>query len=91
MNLTYPCKRWKLNPGFKPVEIELVEELSYWGDDKWGRTQTGSHIRLTETFDTQADAIADGWKRAAVQQADIDKRQQRLDKRKAALTKAAQP
>lgn len=85
----YPRKAWKLMPSFKPVEIELTAELSYcWGDDKWASTSTGGSINLSEVWNTREEAIAAGWERVEVQQADIDKRQERLNKRKAALTKA---
>lgn len=87
---TYPYKAWTLQPSFKPVEVELVSQYGCWGSGcDWDKTEKGKCFNVErDLYPTKAAAIAVGRERVAAQQADLAKRQERLNKRIAALDKA---
>ncbi|WP_312141258.1 hypothetical protein [Stutzerimonas nitrititolerans] len=87
---TYPYKAWVLMPSFKIVEVELVECYGSWGRYmEWDKASSGKSYNVErDLYPTKAAAIAVGRERVAAQQADLAKRQERLNKRIAALDKA---
>lgn len=87
---TYPYIAWTLQPSFKPVQVEIVQMVSFWMSEFDDCSRNGKCHHLKDLFPTKADAIAAGRERLAAQQAKLDKMQIRLDKRRAALDKAEQ-
>lgn len=81
---TYPYKAWVLMPSFKPKLETFVLKTSYGHEE----SQTGKWYRPCDIYETKADAIAAGRETAREQQADIDKRQAKLNRRIASLDKA---
>lgn len=88
---TYPYKAWTLQPSFKPVEVELVKPYSDYGLYlRFDCTSKGKPYSISELHPTKEAAIAAGREKVKEQQADLAKRQERLNKRIAALDKAEQ-
>ncbi len=86
MNTTsFPYTAWVLMPSFKPVEVTFVEEK--WAS--WHATAQGKRYHANNIHPTKAAAIAWGLADLARQQATIDKKQENLNKRRAALEKAS--
>lgn len=81
---TYPYQAWVLMPSFKPKEVELVARARL----DWEESSTGKWYHHTELHPSKAEAIAAGWEKIRIQQADIDKRQAKLNKRIVELDKA---
>lgn len=86
---TYPYKAWVLQPSFKPKEVELVKPYVAWSDHYGDETASKKVYRLNEIFPSKEKAIEEGWRRIKRQEADLDKRQESLNKKKTALTKAS--
>ena len=82
---TFPYTAWVLMPSFKPVEVTFVEEK--WAS--WHATDQRKIYGVNNIHPTKAAAIAWGLADLAKQQAAIDKKQQNLNKRRAALDKAS--
>lgn len=74
---TYPYQAWVLMPSFKPKEVELVARARL----DWEESSTGKWYHHTELHSSKAEAIAAGWEKIKIQQADIDKRRENLNKR----------
>ncbi len=86
----YPYKAWVLLPSFKPKEVELVRVYGSYGlYAEYDQSANGKLYHAEhDLHPTKAAAIAVGRERVAAQQADLAKRQERLNKRIAALDKA---
>jgi len=90
---SYPYKAWTLMPSFKPVEVELVGNYdSSLGYQHMDVTAKGKIYFVGQNlWPSKEAAIAAGRDQLKAQQADLDKRQERLNKRTSALDKADQP
>ncbi len=88
---TYPYTAWMLQPSFKPVEVTIV--AAAWPESpaysNWEHTDKKKAVNLSDLFFSKSEAIDDGWERIKKQQADLDKKQENLNKRRAALEKAS--
>lgn len=89
----FPCKRWRLLPSFKPVEVEIVGIDMGWRHrrspiDSKGKRYSRDGVDL---FKTKDEAIAHGRTVLAAQQKIMDTRQAAIDKKRAALDAAEQP
>ncbi len=87
---TFPYAAWVLMPSFKPVEVTFVGfyyESPLYGS--WHETDDGRSYHTGKIHQSKAAAIAWGLADLAKQQAAIDKKQQNLNKRRAALDKAS--
>ena len=82
---TYPYEAWTLTAGFNPKKVTL-EKVSFYGDHDV--SDTGKIYNMRELHETRGAAIRAGFALCDKQQADIRKRQERLDKRVASLEKA---
>jgi len=88
---TYPYKAWVLQPSFKPVEVELTQKSYPWSSTDYGdETAKGKSYRTSELHPSKDAAIAAGWIAVERIQADLDKRNETLRKKRAALNKAAE-
>jgi hypothetical protein len=86
-NKSYPYDAWVLTPSFKPKQVKFNEPCRY-GEHYGDSTESGKVYHHSEIYPDLKSAITAGWGKVEIQQADIDKRQERLDKKKIALTKA---
>jgi hypothetical protein len=85
----YPRKVWVLMPSFKPVEVTVVEKYgSYSLADYGDVTEKGKLYPVEAMHPTKDAAITSGREKCKALQADIDKRQDTLNKRISALDKA---
>lgn len=88
---TYPYKAWTLQPSFKPIEVELTAPA--WPNSTvypdWDTTTKGKHYHINGLFPSKEEAIAHGWKEIERIQADLDKRNETLRKKRAVLNQAA--
>ena len=82
--MTYPYKAWKLQPLFKPVEVEIVGHCH----DEYENTATGDCINKACLYPTEADALAAAYAKLIAQQQLPDKRQAKSNKRLDSLKKA---
>ena len=82
--MSYPYKAWKLQPLFKPMEVEVIGRYSEQYED----TATGGVIHKSELYPTKAAAIAAGYAKLKLDQEALDKRQAKLNKRLESLKKA---
>ncbi|WP_336695664.1 hypothetical protein [Delftia acidovorans] len=83
----FPYQGWVLTPGFKPVEktfTDRSESYEYWHYD-----ETGKGYNKNDIHKDKASAIAWGRGNLKVQQAALDKKQENIEKRRAALDKAS--
>lgn len=80
----YPYQAWVLMPSFKPKLETFVRHISYGHEE----AKTGKWYWPDAIYETKELAIEEGRKKVKEQQADIDKRQEKLNKRIAALDKA---
>ena len=88
-NRIYPRNVWVLHPSFKPVEVTVIGKFhSYGGSDYGDITAKGKRYALNQMFETMGGAIFAGRYDVARTQADIYKRQEKLNKQIAALDKA---
>lgn len=84
---TYPYKAWVLTQGFNPKQVEIVRD----GGRHYSEYLTnaaGKTYHEADVFATRGEAIRAGFALCDTQQADIRKRQERLEKCIAALEKA---
>lgn len=87
---TYPYAGWVLLPSFKPVEVTFVSAYKSFSNEDYGdNSQSGKLYGRSEIFPSKAAAILEGHARLEKQQADLDKKQIKINKRRAALEKAA--
>lgn len=90
MTTTFPYTAWVLTPSFKPVAVTFVRfryQCPSYGS--LHETDAGKTYRTKNIHQTRAAAIVWGFTDLAEQQAAIDKKQQNLYKRRAALDKAS--
>ncbi len=81
----FPYKGWVLTPGFKPVEKTFVSRYGYG----WHDADCGKPFRTENIHEDKDSAIAWGREELERQQAALDHRQANIQKRRAALDKAA--
>jgi hypothetical protein len=84
----FPYAAWRLTPAFKPKQGMVASTYSS-DHPQWRLTDTGVQFHIASLFLTQEEALQDGLRQLAGQQAKLDKMQANLDKRKTALGKAA--
>ena len=85
----YPRNVWVLQPSLKPVEVTVIEKYKSWGGEYDGDlTAKGKLFSVESMFDSKEDAIKAGRYRCAAIRSDIDKREETLRKKIAALDKA---
>lgn len=85
----YPRDVWVLQPSMKPKKVTVVKRYaSYSSTDYGDQTEEGTRYGVTDMHASEAEAIREGWKRIAAIQADINKRQENLDKKRAVLAGA---
>lgn len=85
--MTFPYTGWVLMPSFKPVELTFVERLSHsYG---WHKAHNGKIYSIWKIFSCKQAAIDAGHAELLKQQKALEKRQTNLNKRRAALEKAA--
>ena len=86
----YPYAGWVLLPSFKPTEVTFVSAYKSFGNEDYGdNSQGGKLYARSEIFPSKTAAILEGHARLRKQQADLDKKQTNINKRRAALEKAA--
>lgn len=89
---TYPYKAWTLQPSYKPVEVEIVKpsypHSAIYAD--WDDTQSGKSYHVHMLHPTKEAAIAFGRSEIERQRKALAERHEKLDKKVAALDKAAQ-
>jgi predicted nucleotide-binding protein (sugar kinase/HSP70/actin superfamily) len=86
---SYPYKAWILQPSFKPIEVTFVEPYRWLNEHRADVSDAGKYVLLKAIHPTLEAAIAHGWSEVERIQADIDKRNENLRKKRAALNKAA--
>ena len=87
---TYPRDIWVLTPSYAVKQVTVVSGYRSYGSVDYGDiTESTKLYRPDEMHVTKADAIVAGWDSVARVQADIDKRCQNLDKKRANLNKAS--
>ena len=87
---TYPYNAWVLTPRFKPVERHFIGKYETCLSIDFGDyTSEGKMYQLHDIFPSKVAAIKEGIDRLNKQQAELDKRQQNILKRHAALDKAS--
>lgn len=82
----FPYKGWVLTPGFKPVEKTFVRP-GYLG--YYHKSDSEKEYHQDKIFKDKPSAIAWGRKDLEIQQAALDKKLANIEKRRAALDKAA--
>jgi hypothetical protein len=86
----YPYAGWVLLPSFKPTEVTFVSAYKSFSNEDYGdNSQGGKLYASSEIFPSKTAAILEGHARLRKQQADLDKKQTNINKRRAALEKAA--
>ncbi len=87
---TYPYTGWVLLPSFRPFELTFTERYGSWSSNDYGdQTETGKTYQTSEIFPTKGDAITEGRRRLAEQEARLAKQSAAIVKKRAALDKAA--
>lgn len=89
MNKNFPIQMWRLTPGFQPKEVTLVGEHKSYLFDGYRSETVGQYFSIHEVWPTKAEAISAGHVRLDKQIKDLEKKKVNIDKRRAALTKAA--
>ncbi|QJD98649.1 hypothetical protein HH212_00155 [Massilia forsythiae] len=85
----YPRQAWVLMPSFKPAEVTLKKPYgSFCGSEDWDLTEKGKPYHKDSLYLSKSAAIAAGREQVEQQRADIAKRQEKMNKRIAALDKA---
>lgn len=85
---TYPRKVWVLQPSFKPIEVEVVKRYDGWVSDTGDQTAKGKLYSVSAMYATKTDAIASGWAKIAAMHAELELRQENINKKKSVLKKA---
>ena len=87
----FPYTAWKLTPSFKPAEVVIKSAYRAWGPGEATHliSDSGRYYLVGEIYATRDDAIADGRARLTQQEADIAKKVANIEKKRAALDKAA--
>ena len=88
---TYPYTAWVLQPSFKPKEVTFVRHDKGWSDEDYGcESGSGRVYRRDAIHAAKTDAITFGNAEVRRMQLALDKKQERLNKKRETLTKAAQ-
>lgn len=88
--MTFPYIGWVLTPSFKPKKEFFVKPyFSYSGCTDWHLTDKGKAVSVKSIYTTFRDAINGGYERLNQQQSVLDKQQENINKRRAALEKAS--
>jgi hypothetical protein len=77
-----------LQPSFKPVEVTFVEPYHWLNEHRADKTKSGRAYRLEHIHPTKEAAIAHGRLELKRIRIDLDKREENLKKKTAALDKA---
>ena len=86
----YPYKAWILQPSFKPVEVTFTNPyVSYSYPDYGDLTDSGKIVVRQDIYESKESAISAGREKIVKQQSDLDKKQENIHKKHAALNKAA--
>lgn len=85
--MTFPYTGWVLMPSFKPVKTIFVEAARY--SEGWHKSEGGKTYSTQNIYATKDAAISAGHIDLHQQQAALDKKQANINKRRAALEKAA--
>lgn len=86
MSEQFPRQAWKLTPGYQPKEITITGLSRYTGNLM---VEGATDIMQSEIWPTRSETIAAGHARLDEQLAALEKKKANIDKRRAALTKAA--
>lgn len=89
MNRTYPYKAWVILPAGGLREIELVKNAGIWSDGDWDEIESGKLYHIQDLYPTRGAAIAKGLAKLVEQEAAVRKRLAAIDKKRAALQRAA--
>lgn len=84
--MKFPYQAWVLQPSFKPKEVTIVRRS--WLTDSHHEEVSGKCHHLGQLHPSKAAAIQAGREQIEKQRVDLAKRQERLNKRIAALDKA---
>ena len=88
--MTFPYTGWVLMPSFKPKQEQFVKVYGdYVNKHDWHITDKGKTVHIGDIHPSKQAAIAVGHARLQQQQNDLDKKQANINKRRAALEKAA--
>ena len=88
---TYPYTAWVLQPSFKPKEVTFVKHYEGWSGEDYGcKSESGRVYRRVAIHATKTAAITFGNAEVRSMQLALDKKQGSLNKKREALTKAAQ-
>jgi hypothetical protein len=90
VNKTYPYAAWVLKPSFKPAQVTITEPYrAFSNSNLWEIAEGGRAYAHSELYPTKEAAIAAGWERVHATEAKVAKMQDGIDKKRAALAKAA--
>lgn len=84
--MTFPYTGWVLMPSFKPKQEQFLEHAR---QSNWHVTDKKKPVHIGDIHPSKQAAIAVGHARLQQQQNDLDKKQANINKRRAALEKAA--
>lgn len=88
--MTFPYTGWVLIPSFTPKQEKFVSPYGFGDEQKeWHRTEKHKLVHVDSIYFCKAAAIYAGNQRLRDQQAALDKKQANINKRRAALEKAA--
>lgn len=88
--ISYPYTAWVLAPSFKPKQVEILKRYSsYSPESTWELSDSGKFYLRSDLSETKELAIASGWKRVEAMQLKLDKMEDSLRKKRAALNLAA--
>lgn len=86
---SYPYKGWVLLPSYKPVEVEFTHSYqSFGGEHTWDVAKSGRVYAISSIYPDKIEAIQHGWTALANAEAALQKRMEKIEKQRAALTKA---
>lgn len=89
--MTFPYTGWVLTPGFTPKQEKFVQPYGFGGEQtEWHRTEKHKLVHFGSIYASKEAAICAGNQRLRDQQAALDKKQANINKRRAALEKAAE-
>ncbi|AXF52947.1 MAG: hypothetical protein [Caudoviricetes sp.] len=88
--MTFPYTGWVLTPGFTPKQEKFVKPYGHGVEQcDWHLTERHKIVHVGSIYSCKAEAICAGNQRLREQQAALDKKQANINKRRAALEKAA--
>jgi len=88
--MTFPYTGWVLTPGFTPKQEKFVMPYGHSEEQNdWHFTERKKVVNVGSIYVSKEAAICAGNQRIRDQQAALDKKQANINKRRAALEKAA--